>query len=182
MVGKIVTGLFTSLDGVVDADDDWQYPYFDEELFAGVAASWDSTGTLLLGRRSYEGYERLRVEHPESPMLAFLDATPTYVVSSTLNNASHDRVTIIGADPERIVQLRREREGDVLVLGSPTLVRWLLVNGLLNELNMTVLPIVVGDGLRLFDEMPAKRVALRLTGSTALHSGALELRYSPTGS
>lgn len=76
-MGKIVTGLFTSLDGIVDADDDWQFPYFDEELFAAITAGWHSASTLLLGRRSYEGYERLRVEHPDSPMLAFLDATPT---------------------------------------------------------------------------------------------------------
>ncbi|WP_158228318.1 dihydrofolate reductase family protein [Pseudonocardia sp. MH-G8] len=179
-MGKIVTGLFTSLDGIVDADDDWQFPYFDEELFARVLAGWRSAATLLLGRHSYEGYERLRVEHPDSPMLAFLDATPTCVVSSTLTHARRDGVTIIGGDPERIAQLRAESEGNVLVLGSPTLVRWLLANDLLDELNVTVLPIVVGEGPRLFDDMPTQRLALRLTGSEALRSGALELQYAPT--
>ncbi|WP_219415462.1 dihydrofolate reductase family protein [Pseudonocardia nigra] len=178
-MGKIVTGLFTSLDGIVDADDDWQFPYFDEELFAAITAGWRSASTLLLGRRSYEGYERLRVEHPDSPMLAFLDATPTYVVSSTLNNAPRDGVTIIDGNPQRIAQLRTEGEGNVLVQGSPTLVRWLLANDLLDELNVTVLPIV-GEGPRLFDDMPTKRVPLRLTGSKALQSGALELQYTPT--
>lgn len=67
----------------------------------------------------------------------------------------------------------------MLVLGSPTLVRWLLANDLLDELNIAVLPIVVGGGPRLFDEMPASRVPLALAGSAALGSGALELRYRP---
>lgn len=73
---KITTGLFTSLDGVVDADDDWQYPYFDEELFAGIAAGWAAAGAALMGRRSFEGYEQLRVAHPDSPMIAFGGCDP----------------------------------------------------------------------------------------------------------
>ena len=180
---KIVTGLFMSLDGIVDADDDWQFPYFDEELFAGIRAGWERAGATLLGRRSYEGFERLRIEHPDSPALAFLDATPTYVVSSTVAAAPRNGVTILGGElPDRIAELRREGDGDILVLGSPTLVRWLLANDLLDELNVTVLPIVVGAGPRLFEQMPTHRVPLRLAHAKALGSGALELQYTPMDS
>lgn len=177
-MGKIVTGLFTSLDGAVDADDDWQYAYFDEELFAGIAAGWNRAGVLLLGRRSFEGYERLRVEHPDSPMRSLLESTPTYVVSSTLGDDQRDGVTVVDGDSERIDRLRAETIGDVLILGSPTLVRWLLAEDLLDELNLTVLPIVVGYGPRLFEDMPVTRLPLSLAASTALRSGALELRYT----
>lgn len=149
-MGKIVTGLFTSLDGIVDADDDWQYAYFDEELFAGITAGWDRAGALLLDRCSFEGYERLRVEHPDSPMCSVLEATPTYVVSSTLDEFQRDGVTVIGCERGRINRLRDETTGDVLVLGSPTLVRWLL----------------------------AEDLPLSLAASTALRSGVLELRYT----
>lgn len=69
--------------------------------------------------------------------------------------------------------LKRSPGGDVLLLGSPTLVRWLLSRGLLDELVLTVFPIVVGSGTRLFQNMPAERVGLRLTDSRALTSGAL---------
>ncbi len=180
---RIVTGLFTSLDGVVDADDEWQFPYFDEELFAGIAAGWERAGALLLGRRSYEGYARLRAEHPDSPVLAFMDATPTYVVSTTLQPGAHERVTIIDrALRERIEQMRSAADGDVLVLGSPSLVRWLLADGLLDELNLTILPILVGSGAKLFDAMPVRRLPLQLAESKALASGALELRYLPARS
>jgi dihydrofolate reductase len=175
---KIVASSFTSLDGVADADSDWQYPYFDEELFAGITAGWAAAGALLLGRRTWEGYERLRVEHPDSPMLAFLDATPVHVVSSTPTGASRENVTVVAAEPERVRELGRGGAGDLLVLGSPTLVRWLLAERLLDELRLTVLPVVVGAGPTLLGGGPASRVPLRLTTSEALGSGAVVLHYA----
>lgn len=180
-MANITTGLFMSLDGVVDADDDWQFPYFDEELFAVIASGWAGAGSVLLGRRSFEGYEQLRKTHPDSPVVAFLDANPVFVVSASLTEPPRDNVTIIDGSVERIERLRREGqpETSVLVLGSPTLVRWLLANELLDELNIMMLPILVGAGPRLFDDLNADRVALRLAGSRALKSGAVELSYRP---
>ncbi|MFE3460679.1 dihydrofolate reductase family protein [Nocardiopsis aegyptia] len=178
---RIVTGLFTSLDGVVEADGDWQYPWFDDELFTVIGSAWGKAGALLLGRRSFEGYERLRTEHPDSPVLPLFDATPTYVVSTTLAPSSQrENVTVIGDDlPRRIASLREEGEGEVLVMGSPSLVRWLVSHRLLDELAMVVLPVVAGPGARLFDGMPAGPVPLRLIRSRALGSGALDLGYVP---
>lgn len=180
---RIVTGLFMSLDGVVDADDGWQFPYFDEDFFRLIEAGQGRTGAVLVGRRSYEGYERVRDEHPDSPALAYLDATPTYVVSSTLKTAPRSNLTIIDHElHERLEQLKREGDDDITVLGSPTLVRWLLTDGLLDELAIIVLPIVVGSGVRLFDSTPVGRTPLWLLGSTTLDSGVIELRYAPTES
>ena len=64
---QLVTGLFMSLDGIVEADENWQFSYFDDELFAGITASWARAGAVLMGRRSFVGYDRLRHEHPDSP-------------------------------------------------------------------------------------------------------------------
>jgi dihydrofolate reductase len=180
---KIVAGLFMSVDGVVDGAEGWQYAYFDEELGAAMAAGARRAGALLLGRRSYEGYEALRVANPDSPVLALMDTAPTYVVSSTLKGSSQADVWIIDGDPiEQIARLRHEGDGDVLVLGSPTLVRWLLAHGLVDELNLFMLPIVVGSGLRLFDDMAPRRYPLELVRSQAMGSGVLELHYTPKGS
>jgi dihydrofolate reductase len=177
---KIVAGLFMSVDGVVDGAEGWQYPYFDQELGAAMAAGAQSAGALLLGRRSYEGYEALRVESPGSPMVALMDTTPTHVVSSTLKRSPRAGVSIIDGDLiEQITRLRHESNGDVLVLGSPTLVRWLLAHGLLDELNLFMFPVVVGSGLRLFADGTARRHPLELVRSQAMRSGALELRYKP---
>ena len=182
---KIVTGLFMSLDGVVEADDDWQFAYFDDELFEGITAGWSRADAVLMGRRSFEGYDALRDQHPDSPAVAFLDSVATYVVSTTLQDASWRDTTVLGDDlHEQVSRLKQEPGKDILVLGSPTLVRWLLRNGLLDELNFSVLPIIVGSGVRLFQDMelPPGHVGLELRGAKTLASGALELRYTPASS
>ena len=74
--------------------------------------------------------------------------------------------------------LKRSPGGDILLLGSPTLVRWLLSHDLLDEFVLLVFPVVVGSGPRLLEDMPVERVGLRLTDSRALESGALSLRYA----
>lgn len=179
---KIVTGLFMSLDGVVEANDDWQFAYFDEELFEGITAGWARAGATLMGRRSYEGYDALRGEHPDSPVVAFLDNTPKYVASTTLQEVSWRNTTLLDGDlHEQVTQLKRQPGKDMLVLGSPTLVRWLLRNGLLDELNFSVLPIIVGSGVRLFQDMdlPRGNIGLEFEGVKTLTSGVLEVRYTP---
>lgn len=179
-MGRIVTGLFTSLDGVVDADDDWQFAWFDDELFAKITAGWARAAAVLVGRKSHEGYEGLRAEHPDSPVLGFLDATPTYVVSTTMTAPPRENVTVLAGDLEaRVTTLRDDVAGDVLVLGSPSLLRWLIAHDLLDELNVLVLPVVVGSGPRLFTDMPAGRVPLRLVSAQPHANGALDLRYVP---
>ncbi|MQA73655.1 MAG: hypothetical protein GEU88_04780 [Solirubrobacterales bacterium] len=183
-VRKIVTGLFMSLDGIVEADDDWQFAYFDDELLAGSTAGWARAGATVMHRHSYEGYDRLRVEHPRSPTVAFLDEIPRYVASTTLDEPSWPNTTVLGGDVhEQVTQLKQQPGKDILVLGSPTLVRWVLGNGLLDELNFSVLPIIVGSGVRLFEDMdmPAGHVALTLEGTSTLASGVLQVSYTPTG-
>lgn len=177
----LFTGLFMSLDGIVEADDDWQFAYFDEELFAGISAGWARAGAVLMGRNSFLGYDNLRHDHPDSPVVHFLDGIPKYVASTTLTTADWPRTTVLGAGLEgEIARLRSQPGKDILVLGSPTLVRWLLARRQLDALTFTVLPIVVGSGVRLFQdmEMPTGHLSMRLDEARPLASGALELRYT----
>lgn len=181
---KTVAGLFVSLDGVVEADDDWQFAYFDEELFGMITAWWGRADAALMGRRSFGGYAALRSEHPDSPVLAFLDGADRYVVSTTLSETGWPGTTVLGDNllGGRLLELKRMPGEEILVLGSPTLVRWLLGQGLLDELNVIVLPIIVGSGERLFpesSEASLSRVGLKLTGSRVLGSGVLSVTYTP---
>ncbi len=178
---QLVTGLFVSLDGIVEADDDWQFAYFDDELFEGITAGWASAAAVLMGRRSFAGYDRLRHDHPDSPAVQFLDSVPKYVASTTLTEVEWPGTTVLGDQLEaELAVLRTEPGKDILVLGSPTLVRWLLARKLLDALTFTVLPIIVGSGARLFEDMdlPAGHLAMRLDRAHQLASGALELRYT----
>lgn len=181
---KVITELFMSLDGVVEADDDWQFAYFDEELFEWITAGWDRADAVLMGRHSFEGYDALRSEHPDSPMVAFLARVHRYVVSTTLAETSWYGSTILNGDVQKqISQLKQQPGKDILVPGSPTLVRWLLSHGLLDELNVVILPIIVGSGARLFPDSSngdsLARVGLDLVNSKVSRSGVLELTYTP---
>lgn len=181
---KIVTGLFMSLDGVVEADNDWQFAYFDEEVFDSIAAGWDRADAALMGRRSFEGFDTLRLEHPDSPMVAYLERVDRYVASTTLAQSSWRGSTVLRGDVyEQLSQLKQRPGKDILVPGSPTLVRWLLSHGLLDELNVSILPIIVGSGVRLFPDTSTgdllTRVGLDLVSSKPLRSGAVEVSYAP---
>ena len=178
---KLVTGLFMSLDGIVEAEEDWQYAYFDDELFASIAAGWPRAGAGLIGRHSFAGYDRLRHEHPDSPAVHFLDSVPKYVASTTLAEVGWSGTTVLGVDLEaELARLRTKPGKDILVLGSPTLVRWLMAHRLLDALTFTVLPIIVGSGVRLFEdiELPTGHLDMRLDAAQPLASGALQLRYT----
>lgn len=178
-MGTIDLHAFTSLDGVVDADGDWQFPYFDAELFGWVSAAWERAGSVLLGRASFEGYERLRAGHPDSPVLAFLDSVPVHVVSTTMPGAPRDNVSVVGRDVAGHVRdLRARTESTVLELGSPTLSRWLLGQDLLDHLDLMVLPVIVGSGTRLFLDGTARPSGLRLRSTRSLSSGAVQLDYA----
>lgn len=174
----LTTLLFMSLDGVVEAEDDWQFPYFDEEMLQGFSAQWDRAAAVLLGRRTFQGFHALRTKNPESPVVAFLGATPKFVVSRTLRQPDWGTTEIVSGDlPKEIASIKGRLAGDLLLLGSPALVRWALGNGLLDELALTILPIVVGEGPRLFDSMDATRVGLTLVRCNARRNGVLDVVY-----
>lgn len=117
-------------------------------------------------------------------MAAFLERAHRYVVSTTLAQTSWRGSTVLQGDVhEQLSQLKQRPGKDILVPGSPTLVRWLLSHGLLDEINVSILPVIVGSGVRLFPEPSSDdsvaRASLDLVYSKALRSGALNLRYTP---
>ena len=177
---KIVTGLFMSLDGVVESPTSWAGPYFDDELFEWIAAGLPLADAILLGRRTYLEFAELWPSQASStPMGAFLNNTPKYVVSSTLEALGWGPARLVRGDlDEEVAKLKQEAGGNIQIPGSPALVRSLLRAGLLDELSLAVVPIVVGSGTRLFEEL-GEQVPLELVDSRALSTGVLALTYRP---
>lgn len=171
---KIVSGLFISLDGVVEAPDQWHFPYFNEEMGNAVQSLMDGSEAMLLGRRTYE---ELASYWPTSTddFAAHMNETPKYVVSNTLTSADWQNSTLVSGDVKELARLKEQPGGDLSMTGSGTLARSLLREGLLDELHLLVHPIVVGNGKRLFDDGP--QVPLRLTGSQTFSTGVLHLTY-----
>ncbi len=177
---KIVAGLFVSLDGVADAPDGWHFPFLTDEWHEVIDAEIAQTDSVLLGRRTYADFAQLWPNQgSDVPMADFMNNTRKYVVSSTLETLEWANSTLLtGPLVEELTRLKHEPGRNILILGSPTLVQTLLSKGLLDELTLTICPIVIGTGLRLFDKV-TDRVRLRVLKSRTLSNGVLLVTYQP---
>jgi dihydrofolate reductase len=168
-MGKIVSNFFISLDGVVESPENWQFPYFNDEVGAAVDEGTRKCSAFLMGRVQYEEWSSYWPYHgtedvatpPGEPEEAanefatFINNIPKYVVSNTLDTATWSYTTIVSEDVAgQLRRIKEETDGDIGMSGSATLVRWLLANSLLDELNLMVHPIAVGHGRRLFEDTP----------------------------
>jgi dihydrofolate reductase len=175
---KIAAGLFISLDGVVEAPEQWHFPYLDEEMGAALAQLQAEADTLLMGRLTYETFAAVWPERT-GPMADALNGIRKLVASTTLTEAHWNNTTVIDGDVIAFLKdLKQQPGGNINLSGSISLTRTLLEAGLLDELRLMVHPIVLGTGMRLFPE-GAGRVPLRLAASTTFSTGVLDLTYQP---
>ena len=180
-LGKIVSYFFISLDGVVESPDQWHFPYFDDEMGNAVGKGFERTEALLMGRVGYDEWASYWPQSEDEPIASFMNNAPKYVVSNTLVEATWNNTTVVSGDvAARLRQIRDKTEGNIAISGSATLVRWLLANGLLDELALMVHPIVVGKGQRLFEDTPQH--PLELIDHEVFGTGVLNLTYAPAKS
>jgi dihydrofolate reductase len=108
-----------------------------------------------------------------------MNNTPKHIVSSTLDTLEWANSSLVTGDlTEEVAKLKQQPGKNILIPGSPRLVRSLLRDGLLDELSLMILPIVVGSGMRFFDGM-TDQVRLKLVESTTLSTGVLSVTYQP---
>ena len=178
-MGRIVSNFFISLDGVVESPDKWHFPYFDDAMGEIVESGMESASAFLMGRKLYDEWSEYWPDQgPEVPFSEYINTIPKYVLSTTLTDAAWQNTTVVSGDvAERVRELKASTDGDIGMSGSATTVRWLLANGLLDELALLVHPIAVGSGQRLFEDTATH--PLTLLHSEALGSGVLHLRYAP---
>jgi dihydrofolate reductase len=181
-MGKILAHEFISLDGVYESPS-WTMDYpFDPKMGEAIGGIMGSSKGLLLGRRTFEMFapawsNRTAEEDPGAP---FMNESPKYVVSATLQSADWNNSEIVGPyQPDAIRDLKARIDGNLYVSGSGTLVRALLADGLLDELHLFVFPVALGSGERLFvDGSPTAKLALLQT--EAYDSGVVHLGYRPS--
>ena len=177
---KIVVGLFMSLDGVVEAPETWQFPYQTDEMGAITEAQINGSDAFLYGRVTYEGFAGYwpTQTHNEFGVADKLNSAPKYVVSTTLQNADWNNSTLIKSNViEEIGKLKQQPGGTIGMIGSATLVQSLLKAGLVDEIAMLVHPLVLGKGLRLFQE-GSYHGTLKLLDSKSLNLGVVYLSYA----
>jgi dihydrofolate reductase len=174
---KVASGLFISLDGVVEAPDKWQFDNFDEDMVTLMAAYLATEDSILLGRVTYEEWAPYWPTSTDEPYASHINNTPKYVASTTLKKLEWQNSTLIrGSVADEIARLKQQPGNDIGVAGSPTLVRWLLRNDLLDELTLMVHPVIAGRGNRLFEDgSDLKR--LGLVDSKITRTGVAVLTY-----
>jgi dihydrofolate reductase len=179
-MGKIVSNFFMSLDGVVEAPDQWHFPYFNEEMEGAIGKGMATNAAFLMGRRLYDEWSAFWPSSDDD-FAGFINNHPKYVVSSTLDRADWTNTTLISGDVAgQLRDVKDQTDGDLVISGSATLVRSLLRDGLLDELRVLVHPIVVGHGARLFEDTTSH--GLELVEDERFSTGVLNLVYAPTRS
>ncbi|TVY12033.1 hypothetical protein FPZ49_00450 [Paenibacillus cremeus] len=175
---KIVAGLFMSLDGVVDSPENSPKKWGNPEMMSRIAAGIAQADAVLLGPSTYRILaEFWQHQSDEVPMAKFLKNSPKYVVSSTLEALDWQPATLINRDlVEELRKLKAQPGKNIQIPGSPRLVRSLLREGLLDELNLNICPVVAGTGMRLFDEIE-QPVPLKLVDSKMYSNGVLSVTY-----
>ncbi|MFJ2829435.1 dihydrofolate reductase family protein [Streptomyces sp. NPDC087263] len=195
---RIVISEFMSLDGVVQApggpDEDteggfthggWTHPFFDPEVVGGAFAdALTKADALLFGRRTWQSMAAAWPERGGDPFADRMNAISKYVVSRTLgdDDLTWNNTTHIPGD-EAVAHIRKLREtdtegGDLLVMGSPTLVRTLLREGLVDELRLMIMPVILGGGKSIFPGDGALRT-LHLVSTVTSGTGVNVCTYRP---
>jgi dihydrofolate reductase len=191
---RIVIIDFISLDGVVQApggpDEDteggfahggWSHPFFDPEVVGG--AFFDTltkADALLYGRRTWQGMAAAWPERAGDPFADRMNAIPKYVVTDTLGDdeLTWNNTTRIPGDEAlaRIRELRDADGGDLVVMGSATLARTLLQEGLVDELKLMIEPVLLGGGKSIFPDDGALRT-LELVSTVTSGTGVQVCTY-----
>ncbi|MDN3355635.1 dihydrofolate reductase family protein [Actinomadura sp. DC4] len=185
---RITAGLFVSLDGVIENPQDWHFPYFNDEMGAAVNAQLGDADTILLGRNTYDSFagawpDREAGGGDDAAMgKALGDARKIVVSNQDLRFTWRNSELLRGDLIEAVTALKDEPGGrDIAMSGSVSIVRQLLAAGLLDELHLLVHPIVLREGMRLFEE-GGTAIPLRLLSSRPFKTGVMHLVYGPDGS
>jgi dihydrofolate reductase len=185
LMRKVVASEFVSLDGIVESPDKWHFPYFNDQMGDAIGVAMDASDAMLMGRVLYEEWAAYwpNQDPDENPVAARMNGVRKYVVSTTLEEPLEwQNSTLIGDNvAEEISKLKQQPGKDISISGSPTLVRSLLEEDLLDELRLMVHPIVVGSGKRLFEDGGDQK-ALQLVDSETFSMGVLYLTYQPAQS
>lgn len=166
---KVLYSVAASLDGYI-AGPDGEFDWIPMDPEMDWTAFMNRFDTILMGRRTYE-------IAAAQQSAASLPNMPTYVFSRTLRSEDHPDVHIISEDAASVVNELREAEGkDIWLMGGGVLFRSLLEAGLVDGVEVGVVPVLLGQGLPLLPSMPSS-TSLTLTDTKTYPSGIVILSY-----
>jgi len=192
---ELIASTFTSLDGVMQApggpDEDptdnfslggWTFAFWDEAMDLSAAGFDGKDRELVLGRKTYEIFERYWPHQTEdNPIARTFNAAKKHVASRTLKSLQWNNSSVLGGDVvSAITALKGQPGHDLQIIGSGNLIQTLQAASLIDEYHVWTYPVVLGRGKRLF-EKGARPGALQLVASKVSASGVVMSTYVPAG-
>ncbi len=187
-MSKLFVTEFVSLNGVMEAPggepthphSGWTFAsHYGDDHYSYKDAELQETESLLLGRKTYEGFAAAWPERggKGDPFADKFNAMPKYVVSSTLTDPEWNNTMVLAGDPvEEVRKLKETSDGTISIHGSAQLTHALVEAGLIDEYRVMIHPVLVAGGLRMFPD-PAEMQKLRLTDTRTYDSGVVVLVY-----
>jgi len=176
-MGKLTVTAFTTLDNVAEEPHLWSGEFFSDATGAFNEEVLAEADSMLLGRVTYDGFAAAWPSRSGDFISDKFNAMPKHVVSTTMEHANWNNSTIIADDIPGRVRALRERE-NVIVWGSPTLVKTLMAENLVDEYVLLISPIVLGHGKKMLPEDGTQHT-LRIVEMRLLEGGMLALRMTP---
>ena len=191
---KLTASMMLTVDGVYQGpggpDEDrrggferggWTAAHADREMGPFLISWFERADALLLGRKTWEIWEPYWPHHDDNALGHIINALPKYVPSTTLANPTWQNTHVISGDVEGQIRELKDKPGrELQVHGSGVLLRWLLERDLVDELNLRITPVIVGDGLRLFPER-GQTHDLELVESRSTSGGVMIQTFRPNG-
>src|SRR5919108_3888203 len=186
---RLIASEFVTLDGVMEAPghdqhrdgkNAWALRYAGEDQQRYKSEELFEAGAILMGRVTYEIFAAFWPTAPKDEGFADrMNSIPKYVVSKTLRTADWRNTTIIGGNPaEKVVELKQQAGGDILLLGSADLLNSLVQHDVIDEYRLMVFPVVLGSGKRLFRDA-TDITHLQCVDTRTFESGVTVLTYRP---
>lgn len=178
MSRKVTAHLFSSVNGVVESPNLWQFDAFGPEEGQLMGEVIGPVTDVVIGRRLWQEWSEYW-PGADDPFGQFINPVRKHVVTSTLSGDLPWNSTAIKGDPADYVKELREREGGTIaVAGGIDTVRSLFLAGVIDELILTMHPVVTNEGRRLFDEeVPTTRLSLLRARETSV--GNVIMTYAP---
>ena len=173
---KLIESTLVSLDGVIESPDQWAL--FDDESAALAMEHLDGFDAFVMGRVAYERLSASWAHVAGNPYIERVNAMPKHVVSRTLRDPGWN-ATVLGPDAAAAIAELKEQPGkDLIKYGTSRLDDLLLRERLLDELHLWYMPVVVGSGQRLFEDVDTSSLDLRLIGERRLGNGSVMMSYA----
>jgi dihydrofolate reductase len=192
---KLTISLQVTLDGVAQANGGnnegtdpgftrggWALPLGDEEGVQYILDTWRRPDAFLLGRKTFAAFAPYwGSRRDDGGFGEAISSKPKYVVSNTLTDPAWEHSTVVSGDIAAAVRrLKEQPGGELLLVGSARLARWLLENELVDEINLVLFPVIVGEGERLFPQNGSD-FGLELLDTRVFGTGVIGLTYRVAG-